>query len=1062
MKDIYNEKIKEFKNKYIFKEDLTKEEVKEKFNKLNGIDEILEIENLINDVSELNQEEQEEAVEELKNTIKDIATSRLFDENFKEIKEYLIYVDKRIEALINNHDYTAEEVKIQEKICENFVIDSLKQKGITLELFIEDKINEFETLNHSDKLEEFEKLMILINEENEETKETLRNNLIEKMKKSLVIENYSNGYDFAKDVQKAKEIILKNSNLESKINSIIEETSEKIEEKNKDLDLVDNIIDKINMLSSINNETLIALYIEIIEDINKVTDDNEKKELYSKLISELKDMLIDSKEIENEEQLNELIEKIKENLIEFDASTENLLNANNFNLESIKKSRAHRKVKYESEITEIERLEEFIKDQENNIYSKIVPNYLINNLDKNLILINKVINNEEDKEKKEQLAEMYNSLKKDKDYLIENGENCSKKTLKEMFERNFEGNYEETIKNILIETSNNIDEEIIKLEEEKKSLELSVKSMEFLVTNTSKMFEDLKNVLESKEEKAQINIVDDKVEILVKKENEERIYTTKDNEVLKLLDTYNNETNLEEKEKIIERLKETILNSDLKVSTKSLPLQIELLNQEYDNLKKDLNNEKIGIKKLSGINNPTIELYLNNKKIMSINNSEVVDLYNLYINESNEEEKEKIEQKLKDKILKIKAQEIKNKEKKLSEIEERKIEIASKKEIKKELDLITDLEKQKEVYYNILSDGINEFNEKENEENINEKIENFVNNHEKLSIFENYPRKEKIKKELIEQIQEGIKTKKATFTDEMQNIWNKAIKKALPFALGTVSGFKLSMLASSVPVVREVLLVTSVTKITISTINKLADNAKMYEETGEYKGKMPIGLAKGALNLRNKIVSIVSNKKPNWIEKANKMREKMKQTPINYFLNGVSIGYIAGNIYQLSKANNIANELNNNSNDTTNKVVEGVSETPSLSVETVVDPVTETTVETITDTVTETAEIINFDTLDTTINNLEGLIEQGLIPKKGDVMDLSSILRGYISSDATNSVPLMEEVAKNAIFEKISVSPTGELMCHFKQANGFDYSWIKLKDVLKVTGEDLIKGIKRI
>ena len=35
-------------------------------------------------------------------------------------------------------------------------------------------------------------------------------------------------------------------------------------------------------------------------------------------------------------------------------------------------------------------------------------------------------------------------------------------------------------------------------------------------------------------------------------------------------------------------------------------------------------------------------------------------------------------------------------------------------------------------------------------------------------------------------------------------------------------------------------------------------------------------------------------------------------------------------------------------------------------------------------------------------------------------------------------------------------------MCHFKQANGFDYSWIKLKDVLKVTGEDLIKGIKRI
>ena len=33
---------------------------------------------------------------------------------------------------------------------------------------------------------------------------------------------------------------------------------------------------------------------------------------------------------------------------------------------------------------------------------------------------------------------MYNSLKKDKDYLIENGENCSKKTLKEMFETSTE------------------------------------------------------------------------------------------------------------------------------------------------------------------------------------------------------------------------------------------------------------------------------------------------------------------------------------------------------------------------------------------------------------------------------------------------------------------------------------------------------------------------------------------------------------------------------------------------------------------------------------------------
>ena len=88
-------------------------------------------------------------------------------------------------------------------------------------------------------------------------------------------------------------------------------------------------------------------------------------------------------------------------------------------------------------------------------------------------------------------------------------------------------------------------------------------------------------------------------------------------------------------------------------------------------------------------------------------------------------------------------------------------------------------------------------------------------------------------------------------------------------------------------------------------------------------------------------------------------------------------------------------------------------------------------------------------------------MEQGLIPKEGTVMDLSSILRGYISSDATSSVALMEEVANDVIFEKIAASPTGELMCHFKQANGLGYSWVKLEDVLKVAGKTLVKTMTK-
>ena len=82
-----------------------------------------------------------------------------------------------------------------------------------------------------------------------------------------------------------------------------------------DLDSVENIIDKIRNLSSVNSEKSGELYVEIIEDINKITDENTKKQLYNELIIELKDMLRNSAEIEDEEKLNKFIEDIRNNIL---------------------------------------------------------------------------------------------------------------------------------------------------------------------------------------------------------------------------------------------------------------------------------------------------------------------------------------------------------------------------------------------------------------------------------------------------------------------------------------------------------------------------------------------------------------------------------------------------------------------------------------------------------------------------------------------------------------------------------------------------------------------------
>lgn len=232
-------------------------------------------------------------------------------------------------------------------------------------------------------------------------------------------------------------------------------------------------------------------------------------------------------------------------------------------------------------------------------------------------------------------------------------------------------------------------------------------------------------------------------------------------------------------------------------------------------------------------------------------------------------------------------------------------------------------------------------------------------------------------------------------------------KKFLVFGLGFGTGVALSC----VPGVGTVRMVAAAAKLVNSGINL-------------WTKKHPEGkIAKVVNAAKDKI----KNKFPKMTEKLEILKGKLKRVPLNLFVNGVSAGYLVGNIVELTTGKTVFEHFKPE-----NKVVNVTPVEPD-----------------------KLSPNVN-DNVDNVIENVP-TAEPTFSYQPGQTLDLSSLPQGYAASGSNSAVDLITKVGKDAVFDRAVTTPSGELWYHFKQANGLGYAWFKASDI-----EALVeKGITR-
>ena len=121
-----------------------------------------------------------------------------------------------------------------------------------------------------------------------------------------------------------------------------------------------------------------------------------------------------------------------------------------------------------------------------------------------------------------------------------------------------------------------------------------------------------------------------------------------------------------------------------------------------------------------------------------------------------------------------------------------------------------------------------------------------------------------------------------TVDDKKKKLWNK-IKKGLGFTAGLASGIALSC----VPGVGTISMAVAAVKLGTSAIGSAINVLTTKYPSG------PIA------KIYNRSSEFIAEKMPNVSSKVNAIRTKLKSSPINVFLNGMSIGFMSGNLYEL-------------------------------------------------------------------------------------------------------------------------------------------------------------------
>lgn len=376
----------------------------------------------------------------------------------------------------------------------------------------------------------------------------------------------------------------------------------------------------------------------------------------------------------------------------------------------------------------------------------------------------------------------------------------------------------------------------------------------------------------------------------------------------------------------------------------------------------------------------------------------------------------------KDKILEENGEELKGIDKtKYDSIVEKIIEIEKELNRRKMISNYEELKgltQIRDAYAKIQEEAINKFEEEKelSEEELDEAVNEFVNNHELISELDKYEDAEKLKQQLKEDIKNNLKTKK--IDKKEQN------KKLLLKGLAAVGGFVTGLGLSCVPGVGTIRMGIAATKLAVSGINFWSQKhpegkiAKLRNATMEKINKIP-----GA---------------PKIIEQVNKMRAKLKSTPWNCFINGVSAGYITGNLIELFTGETILEHLQGDSKEI--QIDNPIKETGDTGNNIPNDNV-------------PTDEIIS--------ESIQTIDPSEIMLNQGEVVDISSILQGS-TSPGGELVNIMEEVGKEVQFDKIAQAADGKIYWHFKQMNGAGYAWIEASKVQEVLAKAASVGSKTL
>ena len=250
-------------------------------------------------------------------------------------------------------------------------------------------------------------------------------------------------------------------------------------------------------------------------------------------------------------------------------------------------------------------------------------------------------------------------------------------------------------------------------------------------------------------------------------------------------------------------------------------------------------------------------------------------------------------------------------------------------------------------------------------------------------------------------------------------------KKALWAAGGFVTGVGLSC----VPGVGTIRMAVASAKLAQSAINL-------------WSKKYP----NGKIASLHKLPAKIKEKYPNIASKIEFIESSLKKTPLNLFVNGMAVGYLAGNIFEMVSGNTVFDAIK-----------DAVQQKPD-----VVPPPNVTTTTVRTEPVQQLQPNTNVDisqSVDTPVDTVVPTPNVDVV--QGQSYDLSSLTHGMVSSDANNSVHLLTNAGKNATFDKEVILPNGTKMWHFKQANGLGYAWFRADDVQEVLNAAAEAGMSR-